>query len=238
MIGALIRTLISRFLIFVLIVVFLIPILIIMLLPARWRFDSKIVYWFIHLFYVLSLKCTLVPITIKGKENIPQEPSIFVSNHQSSLDISLVGSLVNGYPHVWLARSELMESWLLRFILPRLAVVADVTSSMKAMRSLLQILQLMNGKKCHLMIFPEGQRYTDDAVHEFFGGFVILAKKTGRSVVPVRIFNANKVYPPDTFLVQWHPITVVVGKPFIYQEGETDEAFKNRVYSWFEQLKE
>jgi len=88
------------------------------------------------------------------------------------------------------------------------------------------------------MIFPEGGRYTDGTVHDFYGGFVILAKKTGRPVVPVRIFGVHKVYPPDTFWVQKYPITVVVGKPFVYQEGDTDQAFKDRVYQWFIEQKE
>ncbi len=233
MIGMLLRTLLSRFLLFVLFAVFIIPILLIMAIPTRWRLDSKPVFKFIDLFYRLTLKTILMPIVIKGKENIPKGPAIFLSNHQSSLDIPLVGSLADGYPHIWLARSELMQTWLLRWILPRFSIVADVTSPRKAMRSLLQVLQAISGKKRHVMIFPEGSRFSDDEVHEFFGGFVILAKKTGRPVIPIRIFNANKVYPPNSFLVHWHQITVVIGKPFIYQEGEKGEIFKQRVYSWF-----
>ena len=61
----------------------------------------------------------------------------------------------------------------------------------------------------------------------------MLAKKIGRPVVPVCILGINKAYPPETFWVQWYPITVVVGKPFVYQENDTDESFKNRVYQWF-----
>ena len=47
------------------------------------------------------------------------------------------------------------------------------------------------------------------------------------------IAGANKVYPPDTFLVHYYPVKVVVGKPFVLQENETDEEFKQRVYQWF-----
>jgi len=60
-----------------------------------------------------------------------------------------------------------------------------------------------------------------------------MAKKTGRPVVPVRIFNANKVYPPHSFFVYWHPVTIVVGKPMYINERESDDEFKDRVHEWF-----
>jgi hypothetical protein len=33
--------------------------------------------------------------------------------------------------------------------------------------------------------------------------------------------------------VYWHPITVIVGKPFGFEQDETDDQFKQRVYNWF-----
>ena len=239
MIGALLRTLVSRFLLLLLMVVYIIPTLILICIPARWRYNSRIVFWIIHGFYWAVIRFSLLPITYVGTENIPKnKPVIFVANHQSSLDIPLVGYLAKGTPHIWLALQTLMKSPILRWILPRLAVLVNTESKQKAMRSLIQILRFIQGKKIHVMIFPEGGRYTDDDVHEFFGGFVLLAKKTGRPVVPVRIFGANKVYPPKAFLIHWHPIKVVVGKPFVYQDGEDDKVFKQRVYQWFIDQKE
>jgi 1-acyl-sn-glycerol-3-phosphate acyltransferase len=83
------------------------------------------------------------------------------------------------------------------------------------------------------MIFPEGTRRTDGKVHEFYAGFVTLAKKTGRPVVPVRIFGVNEVYPPEQFWIHYCPIKVVVGEPMVIGETEDDESFKNRVHAWF-----
>lgn len=236
--GKVLHTLISRLLILGLLILLFIPMLIILLMPERMRFDSPWVYKVMNIFYVGALKCALVPIKIRGEENIPVVPSIIAANHQSSLDIPLVGQLLNSHPHIWLARSELMDSWLLRFILPRLTVVVDVKSPLKSMRSLLNVISLVEGEQRHLVIFPEGQRYDDGAIHDFFGGFVILAKKTGRPVVPVRIFNANKVYPKDAFWAHWDTITVVVGAPLVMGEDEADDAFKERVRAWFLEQKE
>lgn len=229
----LLHTIVSRFLLLILIIVAIVPTFIMMLMPARIRYRNRVLFWLIDLFYWLVLKCSFVPVRVRGAENIPHEPVVFAANHQSSLDIPLVGLLTHGKPHIWLARSELMKSMLLRWVLPRLAVVVEVNSGSKAMRSLITLMRLVEGADIDVMIFPEGARYVDGSVHEFFGGFVILAKALKRPVVPVRIFGANKVYPPHSFLVKYHPITVVVGKPFVIGDDETDDQFKERVYQWF-----
>lgn len=236
--GALARTLISRFLLLILMIIYFVPVIIFMIVPAKYRYQSRVIFKFVDWFYRSVLTFSFLPIKYVGVENIPQGPVIFAANHQSSLDIPLIGKLAHGVPHVWLAKSELMESPILRWVLPRTTVLVDQTSPKKAVRSLVEIIDLVNGKYCHLMIFPEGGRYTDGSVHEFFRGFAILAKKLGRPVVPIRIFGVNKVYPPDTFLVHWYPIKVVVGPPCVYQENEDDEAFVQRVYQWFIEQKE
>jgi len=208
-------------------------ILIFMLMPAQWRYQSRVYNRFVQFVYWLALRCTLLPIAIEGACNIPCEPAIIVANHQSSLDVPLVGLLMHGYPHVWLAKVELFESYLLRFLLRRLAIPIDVSTPNKAMRSLVTALAVIRDKPIHAIIFPEGGRYIDGKVHDFFAGFVMLAKKTGRPVVPVHIFDAYKVYPPGSFIAHRHPIKVVVGKPMRMNEGETDKAFKDRVQVWF-----
>jgi 1-acyl-sn-glycerol-3-phosphate acyltransferase len=169
----------------------------------------------------------------EGLENIPSEPAIIAANHQSVLDVPLVGLTAKSYPHIWLAWSELFERPFHYFILSRIAIPLDVTSPLKAMRSLINVLDTIGAYRMHAIIFPEGSRFTDGRVHDFFAGFVIMAKKTGRPVVPVCIFNAHKVYPPHSLLVYWNPITVVVGKPMYMRTDESDDAFRDRVYEWF-----
>lgn len=233
MLGPWLRTLFSRFLLFLLMLIVFVPFLLVLLLPRHWFYQSRVYFWFADLFYRAVLKVSLLPITYKGLENIPQGPVIFAVNHQSSFDIPLVGVLAKKHQHIWIAKQELTESPILRFVLPRTAALVDPESPFKAMRALLQVIKIMQENRASAIIFPEGTRRTDGQVHEFFSGFVILAKKTNLPVVPVRIFGVNKAYPPETFLVHYHPITVVVGSPMYLQEGESDDAFKQRVYDWF-----
>jgi len=228
----LLRTVASYILFILLVLLFAIPFLIFTLLPARWRYENKLCFWLLDIFYKMTLKFTFLPIEFVGKENIPKEPAIIAANHQSALDIPLVGSLFNGYPHIWMAWSRLKTYWMGIF-LRRMAVLVDVSSPMKAMKSLVKAIKLAEGKKFHLIIFPEGSRSEGNEVHDFFAGFVILAKKIKCPVVPVLILNAYEVYPPGSFFINMRPIKVIVGKPFYYKEGDSDEEFKRRVHRWF-----
>lgn len=184
------------------------------------------------------LWASCLPITIEGNEHIPNDPAIIVANHSSSFDVALLGSLVNTHPHVWLAMKWLTNFLPFRLLLPRTAVLVDMSSPQKGVRSLIKTINLIKEHAMHVMIFPEGQRHTDGNVHDFYGGFSLLAKKTGFPVVPVRMFNLEKAYPPNTFWMHRHPIKVVVGKPMHMQEGETDTEFKDRVHRWFIQQEE
>jgi len=233
-IGVIVRNILCRLLFVLVVIVFLIPIIVFICLPERYRYKYPSVFYLVYWFYIATLKCTLLPITYKGLENIPKNQAvIFAANHQSTLDIPLVGVLSKAVPHVWLAKTEALEGVFVKFSVPLLSVMVDVSSPREAMLSLRKILNIVNNHHRNLMIFPEGSRYTDGKIHPFFGGFAIIAKKTGRPVVPVCILGINKAYPPDTFWVYLHPITVIVGKPFMYEENDTDESFKQRVYSWF-----
>lgn len=232
--GALVRTLVSRFLLICIIIIFFIPLVVYLFLPQRIRYESKFFFNMVQLFYTLVLKVSLLKITYIGLENLPDEPAIFAGNHQSSFDIPLMGVLTKGQPHVWLALAALMKSPVLRFVLPYIAVLVDTSSPWKAVRSLLQAMDIVKKHRMHIMIFPEGSRFAqDDDIHDFFGGFAILAKRTERQVVPVYIHGVNKVYPPNAFLVRNYPVTVVVGKPFRFSNGEDEERFKKRVHEWF-----
>lgn len=231
-----VHTITSRLLLLIFFILYAIPIAIILAIPMKYRLKSRFIFALVAFFYWASLKCALIPIQYEGLENVPQNPAIFAANHQSSLDIPLLGKLAGCTPHVWLATDYLLRSPMLRFWVPRMAVMVNTESPQQAMRSLINTIRIVEDVNCHVMIFPEGERYFDGNVHEFFGGFVILAKKLNRPIVPVCIIGANKVYPRDAFWADWHTIRVVVGKPMYYREGDTDEMFKQRVHQWFVDL--
>jgi 1-acyl-sn-glycerol-3-phosphate acyltransferase len=228
----LIRTLVTYILFVLLLLVFFIPCLIIIFLPERWRYDNKFFFWMADIIYKVTLWLIFVPLEVVGKENITKTPAIIAANHQSALDIPLVGALLGGYPHLWMAWSALTKYWI-GPVISRMAVLVDTSGPMAAMKSLLKAIEMFKDKDRHVIIFPEGSRSAGNQVADFFAGFVILAKKTGRPVIPVLILNAYEVYPPGAFFINWVPMKVVVGKPILYANFGSDDEFKNFVRNWF-----
>lgn len=212
---------------------FVIPIVILMLLPESSRFDSKLLFRLLDLFYKFIIKALLLPVTIVGKENILHEPAIIAANHQSILDIPLVGMVLDGYPQMWFSLTEYAQKPFLGFFLRRLGVPLDMSNAGSAAQGVLKAVRLVKNNDRHTVIFPEGGRYNDGTVHAFLKGFAFIAKITGRPVVPIFLVNAGKVLLPHSFLIRRYPLTIIIGKPFMYHEGESEDAFTERVYAWF-----
>lgn len=232
-ITTILYTLWVRFWYMVILVLTFIPIVILVfLVPQKYRYN-KIYFFASAVLYRAVLFASCVPIRIRGKKNVPRRPAIFVANHSSSLDIMLLGSLCGMHSHVWLAMSWLTNFFAFRYFLPRTAILVDMSSPQKGVRALIKTINLVKERDMHVMIFPEGRRHTDGKVHDFYGGFAILAKKTGLPVIPVRIYNLEKVYPPESFWMHRCPIDVVIGEALSIRDDESDQEFKDRVHDWF-----
>ena len=153
MIQELVWTIIGR-LLFILFLLICIPLFIVfMLLPQRVLLRSNLFFTFEHIFHATVLMLSRLSITYKGQENISAEPAIFVSNHQSSFDIPLVGYCMKGHPHVWLSLAELKNSFLLRFVLPKIAILVDMTNPMSGVKTLRQATELLLPPQCMLLFF-------------------------------------------------------------------------------------
>ncbi len=211
-----------------------VPCFIIACLPLRWRRDNRIYFFFSSIFYKVITRATLVQVIVKGCDNIPQEPVIFAPNHLSSLDIPFVGSVIGSDPHVWLFLKKYAYVPIFGFIARRMNIIIDLSSPRALMRALKQAITLGKQKKRHIVIFPEGRRVRNGQIQDFFSGFAMIAEKTGLPVVPIRLYNLDKVFPPGAILIRDYPVTVTIGKPMQMHENETREVFVKRVQAWFE----
>lgn len=214
-----------------------IPCLIIASLPAKWRYDNRIFYFFSYIFFRACIFAIWVPIKVEYEtEEILQEPSIIISNHQSSLDIPLIGGMVIKWrPHIWLFLARYAKVPVFGFILSRMNVMVDYRGLRKLVGSINETLKVIDGRTSHIVLFPEGGRHTDGLVHPFLYGFALMAKHTGRPVLPIMLFNAYKVLPPGEIIAKPHPIKIKVGKPFKFLSHETDDEFVQRVHAWYDQ---
>lgn len=218
-----------------LVVVLLVPPLLVLLLiiPAQKCRTNKTIFKLLHLFYRATLWATMQDVLIIGAANITDEPAIIVANHESALDIPLVGVVMNGKPHIWYALAYFSHKPILGFFLGRLGIPLDREKAASAAFDFRRGIRQTASYTGHTLIFPEGARYTTGQVHEFLRGFAILARKVKRPVIPVFMPYNWIVYPPRSFLVHPHELVVVVGAPMVMEENESDGDFVHRVERWF-----
>jgi 1-acyl-sn-glycerol-3-phosphate acyltransferase len=229
----LLRTLICYVLAGVGIILLIPPCFIIACLPARLRYDNRVFFFLLDCFYKYIMYASLNPVTIRGKENLPVEPAIFAANHESAFDIPVVGSLCNGYPHVWFVLAYYVNAPILGFFIKRMFVPVERDIPEKAAFSLRRLIRFVQAGKRHLIIFPEGARSNDRKIHEFYEGFAVVAKATGRPVIPVYMPTTGTIYPIYSFYVYSAPLDVIIGKPMIMTQDETEAQFVKRVRDWF-----
>ena len=130
---------------------------------------------------------------MQGTCNMPiTGPALLIANHQSFLDPLLVG-LVARRPLVYLARKSLFRNRYFAAMIRSLnAVPIDQEGIGKeGIRTILEQLQL--GKA--IVVFPEGARSEDGAMHPFKSGIHLLIKRAQAPIVPVGIAGAYHAWP-------------------------------------------
>lgn len=235
MIFSFIRTVITYLLIGIAMAACLPPAIFILLLPEKYRYNNRVLFFLLYLLYKIALKVSFLPKSIKGLDNILKTgPVIFVANHQSSIDIPIVGYLTNGKPHIWLVLSYYENRGILGFFIRRLFVPIDNTNKFKSAKSLVNLLSQAKKYPADIIIFPEAGRFTDGKIHKFYDGFALVAQKTGYPVIPVYMENNGKIYPPHNFLINNYTIKVIIGNPFVYNNSiDTLQSFTESVFQWF-----
>lgn len=234
-IFTILRTIFTYLIYFLVCLILVPPAMIILLLPEYYRYNNKFLFYIIYLLYKSILYLSFLPIKIHGQQNISKDTNyIFVANHSSALDIPMLGYVVTkGRLHTWLVLEKYASKPVLGFFIRRLFVTVNQQSAMNSGRSLIQILKFINAYPRDILLFPEGGRYLDEKVHDFFLGFVILVQKTGYPVIPVYLRNVGKAYPPFSFLIHNYKIMANIGAPMEKMNDESAQEFSDRVRNWF-----
>lgn len=236
-IALFLNTIAAYFLLSLIAVFVVIPIVcLLLILPKKWMYQNKLLFTLLHLGYGAIVRSTLMPFKIYNKENLPKGAAIYIANHQSALDIPVLGYLVGPKPHVWYVLDIYANKWGLHFFVKSLGISVTQEESAHAARALINGIKRAEEYHQSSLIFPEGGRYNDETVHPFFGGFALLARKTEQAVVPLYFKNLGKILPPHTgVLAARLPIEVIVGPLYYYEKDETDEQFVHRIHTWFEE---
>ncbi|HEY1087571.1 MAG TPA: lysophospholipid acyltransferase family protein [Archangium sp.] len=152
-------------------------------------------------------------LSVEGLENLkPGQPYIFISNHQSTIDIPV---LFTGIP--WNTRFVAKKAlkyvpmlgwymWAAKFIF------VDRGNHREAVRSLDEAGEQIRGG-IRIMVFPEGTRSDVLTVRPFKKGPFALAMKARVPIVPVAIEGSGKLMPKNSWNITPGPIRLKVGVP-------------------------
>lgn len=157
---------------------------------------------------------------IEGRRNMPQTgPALLIANHQSFLDPVLVG-LASYRQLCYLARKTLFRNPLFTWLMRSLNTVPIDQEGVgkEGLRTIVD--ELRKGQA--VLVFPEGERTADGALHALKPGVSLLIKRTHAPIVPVGIAGAYDAWPrwrkyptlaPLICPARPGTIAVAVGKP-------------------------
>jgi 1-acyl-sn-glycerol-3-phosphate acyltransferase len=207
-----------------------IAVLIFFWLPVNQRYAigsswAKMNMYFLKWFCGLSYE-------IKGKENISDEASLVISNHQSTWEtLSFQDFLPN---QLWVMKKELFRipifGWGLALMSP---IAIDRSAGRKAIDQIVEQGEMKLTEGRWVIIFPEGTRISPGVNSKYKKGGFIFATRISHPVLPVA-HNAGEFWPKHSFIKYPGCITVSIGEPFNAMGMNPDDV-KEKVESWIRQ---
>jgi long-chain acyl-CoA synthetase len=152
---------------------------------------------------------------ILGVGNIPANRNVLVvANHASHLDFGLVGYALAAMGRelvVIAAKDYFFNTSLRRFVASNFTRLIPFDRERAQMESLDDALaELAAGRS--VLMFPEGTRSPDGAVHEFKSGAGYLALHSGCDVLPIYISGTYDVLGKGRLLPHYAPVDVRIGR--------------------------
>lgn len=166
-----------------------------------------------------SAKGLKIYIEATGQEHVPEGGFVYASNHESLVDILVLGAALPR-DFRWAAKRSVMNVPFLGWHL-RLAghVPVDRNQGKDAAAAVIEAFEQVLGDEKPLLVFPEGTRTTDGKLKAFKNGAFLAAVKADKPVVPVAIngtFSLMSREAVDTGATKSREdrlVTVQIGEP-------------------------
>jgi len=168
---------------------------------------------------------------VLGAENIPRDPCIILSKHQSAWETLAFQVFLP--PHDWVLKRELLRIPVIGWGLAMLSPIAiDRKSGARALRQTLEQGRERLRQGFSIVIFPEGTRIPPGARGTYHPGGAWLAVKTAAAALPVA-HNAGECWRRNAFLKHPGLITVSIG-PALPSQSASAEELNARAERWIE----
>ena len=171
---------------------------------------------------------------VKGLRNVPGSgPVIIASNHLSFSD-SIFMPLVVPRKVTFLAKSEYFTSPGPKGFFKKLTFIAlgqvpvDRSGGRRSEAALIAGLKVLADGKC-LGIYPEGTRSPDGRLYKGRSGIARLAIDSGAPIIPVAMFNTEKIQPTGTLMPKVMRVEMIFGEPMYFEGDSTDLLYLREV---------
>jgi len=154
-----------------------------------------------------------VHVRVEGRENLPGQSCIFVSNHVSNMDAPVLLPVLPGMSSVFI-KKKLMSIPILGMAMRmgKYIPVSRGNSREEAQKSVEYAAEVLRGGR-NILLFPEGTRSQDGKLLPFKKGGFFLAAETGAPMIPVVIRGTAgmmhkgsfKIYPGEA-VVEFLPV--------------------------------
>lgn len=176
-------------------------------------------------FYYSLKACLGITITVKNEQYLMEMPSVVVGNHQSVLDIFVLGRIfMPGYT-VTAKKALKYVPFLGWFMMASGTFFLDRAKGEKARKVLNGALASLKKEKRSIFIFPEGTRSATKKleVRQFKKGAFHLAKQADIPVVPVAVSNYSHIFHAKDRVFRSGEIIIEVLKPMPTSDLSTNE---------------
>jgi 1-acyl-sn-glycerol-3-phosphate acyltransferase len=160
------------------------------------------------------------PLTVGGREHLPDGPFLLCSNHNSHADsAALMTASGRSFQEFALlgASDYFFRSRNLRWILSSLMNVIPIERrpGPKSLSTCLaECRRFLANRGKILILYPEGTRSLDGEMREFKSGVGWLASALQLPIVPAYIEGSHQILPKGRSFPRPHPVTVRFGEAF------------------------
>ena len=198
--------------------------------PQSWR--SKITASYCRMLLRAGDLICGMKVVLEGAENIPNDPSVIMIKHSTTLET--YGHVPLFPPTAWVVKRELtwipFIGWAIRLVLQPMAIKRSAGRS-----AVMQVItqgkeRLANGT--WVTIFPEGTRVDPGQTRKYGVSGAALAKEAGVMIVPVA-HNAGDVWPRRQLIKRPGLVRFCVGPP-IDPQGRSPKETNLIVQGWIE----
>lgn len=170
-------------------------------------------------------------VRVEGREEaLRNGPCVYVSNHQSMVDI--LAAFAVHLPYLWVSKVENFYTPFLGWTMVLNGYVPLKRGHLPSIRRMLRRCESRLGKGHSLFVFPEGTRSPDGTVQRFFRGAFWIAARNGVPIVPVLIEGTGGILPKGSFHIAPEPVVARILPPVHPRDfGGDDRLLRDHVHA-------